>query len=574
MKTTITLLFLLASLIFLVLGIIPEPYFKSTLDALMPDGTLGILSPENAHIFRLLFILIAALLGTVALLIAFRSRELIALPGRLVSEARELWQDLLSLSGPKMYRLAVLIIVASAAAIHIPALNRAMMHDESYTVVAFASSLRAALTDYHLPNNHVLHSVLVFFSTSIFGFEPWAARLPTFLASLGIIVAVYLFGTRLYNPQAGLLAALLTAFSPALSGYYTEARGYALLTLLSLTAFILADIVRTKPSLPGWSFITLFSSLGFLTNPIMLFPTGILFAWLFLENLFRTDSAYHNKRDFLLFWVLSGVFTAILSFLFYAPIFIFSGPGSVFQNSFVRAVPWDAYSYALPARIFETLTFWAMNVPLPFIAMIAIGFIIGLVTYPKNATHRFPIPLAALIWITILLVSRRPDPHGKLWVFLNPIILAWAASGLNFLLGKISLFGRSLFQVAMAIGLVFAMASASISLINAPARLADGGSLNLLVLDLKNELQPGDWVIASTPDDAPLWFYAKRYGINADHFNHQLQHDRLLVITNSVYAQTLESILNQHRPEFQCAPPNGKILLTRDNFTVYECLLP
>jgi hypothetical protein len=58
-------------------------------------------------------------------------------------------------------------------------------HDEAYTVTVFANQpLWGALSDYHLPNNHLFHTLLVHLTYSLFGYSQWAVRLPALLAGI------------------------------------------------------------------------------------------------------------------------------------------------------------------------------------------------------------------------------------------------------------------------------------------------------------------------------------------------------------------------------------------------------
>ena len=66
--------------------------------------------------------------------------------------------------------------------------------------------------------------------------------------------------------------------------YSNNARGYTLVALFTLLTLILGDIVRKEKNLFAWGLISLFSALGLYTVPVMLFPFGVLFVWLFLEN--------------------------------------------------------------------------------------------------------------------------------------------------------------------------------------------------------------------------------------------------------------------------------------------------
>ena len=89
-------------------------------------------------------------------------------------------------------RLILLFILLSGLILRLGSLFEPVTYDEAYTYVAFASrSLWAIVSDYSLPNNHILHSILVHLSTQIVGNHPWAIRIPALVAGLGIIWMVY-----------------------------------------------------------------------------------------------------------------------------------------------------------------------------------------------------------------------------------------------------------------------------------------------------------------------------------------------------------------------------------------------
>ncbi len=574
-------LFLLPALFFTALAFMPLADMQSALNARMPDGSFESLTAENAIVFKVLFAFLALTLAAVAGLVTFRRAWLSALPARLASDWRNFRQDFRPQPDSNRHLAAMFVIMVCALAARLPDLNRYMLHDEAYTVLAFGASIQSALTDYHLPNNHVLHSVLVNLSTSLFGLDPWAVRLPAFAAGLLIIPAVSLFGARFYNRETGLFAALLAAFSPSLVSAATDARGYGLLMLFTLLAFAAADHVRLYRSLLGWGLLALLCALGFFTIPVMLFPFGIIFAWLFFENLLDPLPAYRNKWDFIAWWAACGLATAALTLLFYTPIFVYTGPAAVFSNNFVASMPWDVFDDYLPFRIVETWGFWIQGVPQPVVGVLLLGVSLSFVFYRRAATHRFPLPLAAFIWLAALLILRRPDPHGKIWGYLNPIVLTWAAAGLGVVLRQVklpalpSLPRWSLFRTLFALGMAAALSAAGVSILTIPARWADMGPMSRLVLDLKTQIQPADGVLVATPDDAPLWYYARLYGLPNHHFDSTLPRQRMLVVTNAVYGQTLASVLDERAPAgTACTPPGGSVLLVREFFTVYECLLP
>ena len=99
-------------------------------------------------------------------------------------------------------------------------------HDEAYTFMAFVSrGLRVVVTDYHLPNNHVFHTILVNIFYEFFGDSPAAIRLTAFIAGILIIPAAFLVGRNFYDWKIGLIAASILAALPVMIDYSTTARG-------------------------------------------------------------------------------------------------------------------------------------------------------------------------------------------------------------------------------------------------------------------------------------------------------------------------------------------------------------
>ena len=70
------------------------------------------------------------------------------------------------------------VVVLIGAAVRVPLLGQVMRNDEVVTATRFGVDLGIAFTDYSAPNNHILHTVLVNISRTVFGLETWAIRLP------------------------------------------------------------------------------------------------------------------------------------------------------------------------------------------------------------------------------------------------------------------------------------------------------------------------------------------------------------------------------------------------------------
>ena len=108
----------------------------------------------------------------------------------------------------------------------------------------------------HIPHPEITPPLyfLLAWATSQFGHAPALLRLPSLIAGVLTIPAVYLLGLRTVGRRAALLAATLTTLSPFMIYYSTEARSYGvmmLLTTLSTLAMLLAVDTRASPLVGG-----------------------------------------------------------------------------------------------------------------------------------------------------------------------------------------------------------------------------------------------------------------------------------------------------------------------------------
>jgi hypothetical protein len=531
----------------IVLALLPYGTLKLFIDSLLADGNFNSLKPWNAGVFKVLFGMGGLFFLALAGLTGLQRWNLLG------SFLKQLWLDagrfftgLRQRKGDLGFLAALLVIMLLAVIFRLEYIYSPLHHDEAYTYVAFARSLFAAVTDYHLPNNHIFHSILVFLSTRIFGIQPWAVRLPAFTAGVLLVPAAYWLAKRLYDRWTGLGAALLVAWLPILINYSTNARGYTLVALFTLLTLVLGTIVLQQKNLFAWMLISLFSALGLYTVPVMLFPFGILFAWLFIQNQVEGPGPYRSKLDFLRYWVVAGFGAAILAILFYTPILIFTGPEKVFANSFVSPLPWADLLETLSHRLSETWVEWTSGVPPLIVILLAAGWILSLVFHRRLSTSRFPLQLAALLWIVALIIIQRPNAWGKVWLFLLPLMLLWAAAGIVGLLEKVRLkflHGLPLAAIVVGLAVLVGIQHAAWLAPQLPGMWDAKRSEETTVLFVQSQLQAGDLVIVSPPDDAVVWYYSELHGISNSYFDTHASFDRLLVLVDPSEGQTPAAVI-------------------------------
>jgi hypothetical protein len=564
-------LFFLAGLALLVLAFLPYGLLKSLTDALMPDGEFESLNPGNTVVFKTLFTAGGLAFFVLAVVTFFRRWALVT------TFFKQLWADTRQsargLRIPKNelpFLALVLTLMVVAVAYRLEYLYSSLHHDEAYTYMAFAHSLRAAITDYHLPNNHVFHSILVYFSTQIFGDQPWVVRLPAFVAGVLLSPAIYAVGKRYYDRWVGFGAALLVVAAPSLINYSDNARGYTLVALFGLLLLLLGHTVCSGKNRFAWVLIGLVSALGIYTVPVFLFPFGVAYLWLFLENWFSPAPGYTSRWDFLKYWLASGFGAAALTLILYLPILIYTGPADLFANAFVSPVPWPDFIETLSHRLSETWADWTFRVPLAVLLLLAAGWTLGLLFHKNISSNRVPLQAAAAAWILLLLVIQRPNAWTKVWVFLLPLMLLWAAAGIIGLLGLVKLKNVRLSALAVVLLLAVELWHSILLIPQLPDLWAVHGDEENAVLFVQGNLQNGDKLVVSPPDDAPVWYYAELHGIYASVYQLDSAFDRLFVLVNPVEGQTPERVLAERGPGVEVVA-SCSFLEVLGKMEVFEC---
>ncbi|HEY5158755.1 MAG TPA: glycosyltransferase family 39 protein [Anaerolineales bacterium] len=550
-----TLLVALPAMASLVIAFLPYGSLKHLADSLMRDGNFKTLKENNAYIFRILMGIAGAILIWAAY--GFASWRILEVRTWL----ERYWADLIRfMKGLRSTRvraipmLALLVIMALAVVFRLAHISDGMLHDESYTYTVFSStSIFNIITNYSLPNNHILNSLLIFFSTRIFGIQPWVIRLPALLAGLLVVPTTYGLAKAIYDRATALAASLLIAVLPGAILYSTFGRGYSLVSLFTILSLWLAIYVRGNKNWFAWSLLVLFSALGFYTVPVMLFPFGVVFAWLFFENLVAGPVGYASKIDFLKYWLVAGISTAALVLILYTPVFIYTGPAKVFANSSIQPKDWQGYFSSIPHYIIGTWQAWTAGWSPIWAVVLCLGFILGLIFHRRLSQLHFPIQVAAFVWIAVLVLYQRPASEPKIWVFLQAPFLIWCAAGITGLLQDIRFkFIHNLPANAVVLGIAILpfLINAIHILPTIPQRWADKGPEEEAVLYIKNQIEPQDLIIIDTPYDAAVWYYSLLYGVGGDsRFDKRRPFNHLFVIVSPNEGQSLKSVIDDRGPD-------------------------
>lgn len=541
---------------------------KSWADHLSHDGNFERLTPE---VFRQLQVP-ARLVGSAAWVLGavlwiFRQRTQLIISNlaaqwlrfgqRLAADIRLLLRDFTPAGMQWIETGAVGVLAVCAGLVRLPFLvGRPMAHDESYTFIAFASrSFQAIISDYHLPNNHIFHTILVKISTSLFGIEPWAVRLPAFAAGVLCVPATYALAKRLFGRNSAVVSAGAVAVLPVMVLYSANARGYSLDALLSLLVAGLAIYLKDHRNLAGWFVWVQLSALGFYTLPTMLYPFGIVVTWLFFTNLIEPPApAYGSRASFVGHLAAAGAGVVVLTGLLYLPVIAWgTGWDSLAGNPFVIRLSWQELPETLWSRVQETIEEWTMDLPGWVSLLAAAGFGITLAAHRWVGRVKVPMQLAGFAWLAVVILVQRPNAMARVWSVLVPFVVIWVVSGLVELLSRLKISKQrqiNLGSLAVIVSLVgMGLFTWNRTLSVYPKFQSYPGEMELLTRYLKPQIQPGDIVIISSDDSPILWYYFKLYGI-PDETVHRLERHlfpfwRAFVVVSEREKQTLVSTVEK-----------------------------
>jgi hypothetical protein len=547
---------LLSSLVIaLALTLVPYERLREHIDAFTVDRSADVSRVEFDEIvvrLRLLSIGIAAL---VALLVYFGATidrvatEIVRSWVSVVRRAPAATQRWLAQESSS-YLVVFGFIFALAVALRVAFLDVPLRYDEATTYNNFVSKpLYVGLAHYPLPNNHLLHTFLANVSVNTFGSSAWAIRLPALLAGIALVPATFALARILYGRAAALLAAALVASSSTLVEYSTNARGYTLVALFTLVAFIAATRVLDNDSIGAWAVIAVVGALGLYAVPVMLYPLGGVLVWLLLSRVV----ARAPMRPLL--WRLGFcVFSiAVLTLVLYAPVFAASGIRSVTSNEYVEPQSWATFFDRLPDHARDTFETWDRDLPLVVSVVLLIGLAGGLALTPRLS--RYPVaPLVATIaWIVPVVIVQRVVPFTRVWLSLVPLALAVIAAFYGRLLERLPR-SRLLVPVGaavIAIGAAWAVLDADSvresretgALLDAPA----------VASYLARNVEPGDRIFA-TGSDVILEYYLAREGIDARPFLYTSDpRARTFLVVNLLGGQRVEDYVRELGPSL--APP-------------------
>ncbi len=272
-----------------------------------------------------------------------------------------------------------LILITGAYSISI---DRRLGCDEANTLYKYAISPATALFGYTTPNNHLLHSFLMWITTSVMGLSHIGIRFTAFMAGILSFAVCYRIGRKLNGHLTGI--GVMTALGTSLGfiEFMIAGRGYTMAVLLTLLYIDVVFLPKRPYSRKqnyaivaiSWAILMVLPSMMLLIVPVLL--------WLLYQIIFGKNYKYVSQ--------FVGVCTGgILAFLFYVP--------AILEGSVLGQLS----SFGEPS-VSHLISQWfaAYYTPVIFSIPILIAASIGLVYLIITRQH---LSVVAIIILTIII---------------------------------------------------------------------------------------------------------------------------------------------------------------------------
>jgi hypothetical protein len=376
-------------------------------------------------------------------------------------------------------------------------LGRPVRYDEAWTYMEFASRpLVRALSDYRAPNNHLLNTVLVHFSTQLFGNTTFGLRFPA-LAAGCFAIPMSWFATRaFYGRLAGILAAGCVAALPTFIEFSINARGYALQWLFILAVMVFAMMLHENPSLrTGWIGLVIAAVGGMYCIPTMLVPVGGVFLWMLASRL--VDGKPIDLVGLVRKLSLASLAIGLLSILLYVPPLIVAGPDALMSRGMVTWQQQGDFRSGFGHLGQCAWVQWTEGVPMGALWILLGGLVVGLLFHRRVCEHRVPMTIALCLSAAIVARASHVFAFPRVWSYLLLSAVMTASAGLSLVLTLLG--GRSRVRRVVLAGVASAALAVFVGagVIKQRALLTSNETGTIIDADqivrfLSSELRPGD----------------------------------------------------------------------------------
>ncbi|MBD3676742.1 MAG: glycosyltransferase family 39 protein [Planctomycetaceae bacterium] len=446
--------------------------------------------------------------------------------------------------------MTVLILVGTG--LRLLYLQQPMRYDEAHSFLEYSSQpWFVTVAKYTEPNNHVGHNLFVHLTTQLMGDSEPIIRLPAFLAGVLMIPFAYLLARQFSSASAGaVFAAAVVATSSPLIEYSTNARGYTLVGLFTLFAWLCADKIRETGNRAAIIGLILSGAYGLWVIPVMLYPLSMIFTWAVLAPQRSPNQTFRVVKRFQRL-LICGIGIIIFTLLLYLPILLVEGPRALIANPYVGSLSWHEFGKRLSESAFFTIKFLSRDIGLTVAGIAFLATLAGIVMCRRRTRFSLLTAMASVLIPVTLLTAQRVVPPERIWLFLIPLAAIFTGAGLQQFWERSPLPYSQIFGWGIASSAICLWPPIHMLVNNSVESSQETGAVpeaREIVHFLSDQLPEETPVIAVTPCSAPIKYYARHSELGMYHFERPEDHGSLnaqtaVLILSKTSPQTIESTL-------------------------------
>ena len=553
------------------LSVLPYDILKTFLDRLAGDGNAEIFTPLLHNGLRWVPGVGGVFLLTFGMVLWLHPQALDWLKRewrQVGPDLRRLARDFNSKNFPKYERLMLAammllyVVVAVVLSVRAP-----LRYDEAYTYMEFARhSFWQVISDYHVVNNHLFHTVLAHISTRLFGSGWLALRLPALSAGLLLIPSLYALGRGMYHEKIGMVTAGMFTLSPVFMLYATSARGYSWVMLFTVWALLLALRLQARTDRAAWLLLVVCGAFGVWTIPVMVYPLAVVYLWLLVQAVLQPIAGVPFLRR-ITGLAVSGMAMVALALVLYTPAFGKDWVvGFLMRNSKQELAPAEFYD-RLWGWVQAPFIEWTSGFPTLVVWMLLIGAAFCLILHWRLSRWRVPLQMVVFVTLGIILAVQRPEPLPRMLSWMGPLFfltsIVGLLGGLMLLIGKRKRLLRAVPLVILTAAMLisgWALADQFKVLSNPP-----GYDVPLVTSYIQTILTPDDVVVVTPHIDAIYWYTFDQAGMSESAIRGIKQRPfcRALVVVYPGGRETLENVLDWVGPDAVFLDMDTVVLLQR-----------
>ena len=488
------------------LTLLPFEQAKSVLDLTAPDGNADQFDTFAYNSARVLLGIYAAACAAMAMTVWFFHNKLAEHGLAQASlRIRTSWSNFVRETKPVEWVVLFVIFMIGALARWM-SLELPMHSDECWTYLNYVSrNLIHIAAQYDSPNNHVLHNLFAWFTTTLLGDTTFAIRIPAFFAGVTCLPLAYWLAYRQGNRHVAMLAMALVAAWPMLVDYSANARGYSMITAGTLALVIAADAIRREGHATAYGAFAIICALGLYTIPS--FAISIITGGLWLVLVIAMERDFSRFTYISIRLTITAVVAIALTLVLYAPIIAINGVDAILSNDVVTGEQAGVDSIII--RIADVWQDWQQGIPLALQLGVIVGFIAAFLVKGHELRTLW---LALLCAATLISVAQGTVGPSRIWMFALPLCLIFAALGTLLWWPY-----RRQYQASIAISLGVLVLFATAYLRQPGHALytefGEFAQAEALTEQIENTLQAEDGLATMFPANRTINWYARQSGV-------------------------------------------------------------